>query len=176
MHHKPLKANKAPSKGERALFMAQESGLTLVELLIVIFIFASGFGCFALAFRAADDFFAIIELKKAHAWLQGTFIEACQTGRPFMLKYTTRSASTSKLYVQWLDTLEEDVFDSCGGCYFRGMSASESFSVYSPQWHTLSPGVTIKVTNGSKGSAKSLGYIIISPYCCITVRKHPPDK
>lgn len=174
MYRKRLKVNKAPSRGERALFMAQKRGLTLVELLIVIFIFASSFGCFALALGAVDELFALIELKKAHTWLQRTFIEACQTGRPFILKYTTRSASASKLYVQWLDTLEEDVFDSCKGCYFRGMSASESYSVYSPQWHTLTPGVTIKVTNGSKVSSKSLGYIVISPYCYITVRKDPP--
>lgn len=90
-------------------------------------------------FRAADEFFAIIELKSAHAWPHGDLYRGMPNLRPFMLKYTTRSASTSKLYVQWLDTLEEDVFDSCG-CYFRGIGASESFSVYSPHWHALSWG------------------------------------
>ena len=119
--------------------MLSRRGLTLVELLIVIFIFMGSAGCFVLAGRSLRDLLAVIELTKARTWLQGTFIEATQTGRPFMLKYTTRSVSTSKLQVQWLDTLEEEI-DSAHMCYFRGMSA-ELFDLFSVRY-TITPGLT----------------------------------
>jgi len=151
--------------------MSPRRGLTLVELLIIVSIFMGSAGCLLLAGRSARDLLALIELTKARAWLQGTFIEAVQTGRPFMLKYTTRSVSASKLQVQWLDTLEEEVFDSGRMCYFRGMSASENSSIYSPKWYTLTPGLTLKVTTGPKSNSRLLGYIVISPYCRIMIRR-----
>jgi len=171
MGHENLNLNKVLSGPGRTLFMLSRRGLTLVELLIVIFIFMGSTGCFVLAGRSARDLLALIELTKARAWLQGTFIEAVQTGRPFMLKYTTRSVSASKLQVQWLDTLEEEIFDSGRMCYFRGMSASENSSIYSPKWYTLTPGLTLKVTTGPKSNSRLLGYIVISPYCRITIRR-----
>jgi len=169
--HKNLDINKVLSGPERTLFMSPRRGLTLVELLIIVSIFMGSAGCLLLAGRSARDLLALIELTKARAWLQGTFIEAVQTGRPFMLKYTTRSVSASKLQVQWLDTLEEEVFDSGRMCYFRGMSASENSSIYSPKWYTLTPGLTLKVTTGPKSNSRLLGYIVISPYCRIMIRR-----
>jgi len=160
----------------RVLFFSSRKGLSLVELLIVIFIASSTLSGIGLAVSSAREIFALIEFKKAHVWIQGIFIEAAQTNRPFMFKYTTRSASTDTLRIQWLDTLDEKVFDTGRSCYFRGMSASESFSVYSPQWHTLTPGLTLKVTTGPGSSSKKLGYIVISPYCFITIRKDPPKN
>ncbi len=171
MGHKNLDINKVLSGPERTLFMSPRRGLTLVELLIIVSIFMGSAGCLLLAGRSARDLLALIELTKARAWLQGTFIEAVQTGRPFMLKYTTRSVSASKLQVQWLDTLEEEVFDSGRMCYFRGMSASENSSIYSPKWYTLTPGLTLKVTTGPKSNSRLLGYIVISPYCRIMIRR-----
>lgn len=161
---------------ERVLFFSPRNGLSLVELLIVIFIFSSTVGGIGMAVSAAKEAFALIEFKKAHIWIQGIFIEAALTDRPFMFKYTTRSASTDTLRIQWLDTLDEKVFDTGRSCYFRGMSASESFSVYSPKWHTLTPGLTLKVTIGPGSSSKKLGYIVISPYCYITIKKDPPKN
>jgi len=169
--HKNLDINKVLSGPERTLFMSPRRGLTLVELLIIVSIFMGSAGCLLLAGRSARDLLALIELTKARAWLQGTFIEAVQTGRPFMLKYTTRSVSASNIQVQWLDTLEEEVFDSGRMCYFRGMSASENSSIYSPKWYTLTPGLTLKVTTGPKSNSRLLGYIVISPYCRIMIRR-----
>ena len=171
MGHKNLDINKVLSGPERTLFMSPRRGLTLVELLIIVSIFMGSAGCLLLAGRSARDLLALIELTKARAWLQGTFIEAAQTGRPFMLKYTTRSVSASNIQVQWLDTLEEEVFDSGRMCYFRGMSASENSSIYSPKWYTLTPGLTLKVTTGPKSNSRLLGYIVISPYCRIMIRR-----
>lgn len=145
-------------------------GFTLVELLVVLAVVGGLAATLTLSFRPSKDAVAIAEAERAKRWLERIFCVAATEGSFFELKYST--IPSSWITVHWLDTNEDETFESGGRCYFKADGGSYKSS-YSPVWHTLTPAVTLKITADRSNKAKALKYLVISAKCLITLRDNP---
>ncbi|MDI3499732.1 MAG: hypothetical protein PWP50_776 [Synergistaceae bacterium] len=145
-------------------------GFTLVELLVVFGVVGALAAALTLSFRPSKDAVATAEAERAKRWLGRVFNVALTEGRFFELRYSTTYSSW--ITVHWLDTNEDETFESGGRCYFKADGGSYKSS-YSPVWHTLTPAVTLKIAADRSNKAKVLKYLVISGKCLITLRDNP---
>ena len=122
-----------------------------------------------LSFRPSKDAVATAEAERAKRWLGRVFNVASTEGRFFELRYSTTYSSW--ITVHWLDTNEDETFESGGRCYFKA-DGDSCKSSYSPVWHTLTPAVTLRSRRTGR-TKKALKYLVISAKCLITLRDNP---
>jgi len=144
----------------------------LVELLVVLAVVGILAATLTLSFRPSKDAVATAEAERAKRWLGRVFCVAVTEGRFFELKYSYSTIPSSWITVHWLDTNEDETFESGGRCYFKADGGSYKSS-YSPVWHTLTPAVTLKITADRSNKAKALKYLVVSGKCLITLRDNP---
>lgn len=85
------------------------------------------------------------EAEKALHWLENIFIRADREGRA--LDLSVESGTNSRLIALWKAAPSEELRAS-PGCAFQSLNApSGPLPTYSPQWGSLTPALTIQVSD-----------------------------
>jgi hypothetical protein len=177
-----LSKNSSPEHQRGSLFgfplFFKENAFTLVELLVVIFIMTSMVSVLELSLRSSwiesgNEKSVAREAEYFSSWVNRILFKACLNRRSFQFVHLPCSTPVSTIYVRWSDGTTE-VYDSGGKCYFTVRGHSVTSSTYTPQWHMLTPGFTLKAVV-SPSRLKAIKYIRISPHCFVSVTDDPPE-
>ena len=89
-------------------------------------------------------------------WLVDAMTISNQSGRAFSL-LCAGNITENFVQVEWQNPIQTETYTSLYGCGFIRYSSAIFSSIYSPQWHTLVPAITIKVSRG-----RAEHYVVIS--------------
>lgn len=148
--------------------MSRHGAFTLVELLISTTIIGIVSGAAMIAFgRFSLQITPKREAERALNWLYLTTEKAENAGRSFSIYIKNGS-----LAVLMNGDGEPETLRSSEGCSFRrqGSGGDSLRSVYSAQWGTFTPAMTIEVSGGAPNS-----YIILSGQGRMRISDSPPD-
>ena len=148
--------------------MASRPGYTLLETLTAIFIIGVFAGTFAVFYRGvAPNDSPEKEAQKLANWLTNLVTISNRTGRPFAL-ICPGNVMLDYIGAEWRNPLKKDTYTSAYGCKFNRYNSHISDSTYSPQWSSLTPTITIKVSRG-----KAEHYVIVSQHGRVRTNKRP---
>ncbi|MDR1377158.1 MAG: type II secretion system GspH family protein [Synergistaceae bacterium] len=132
---------------------------TLVEVLLTIVILSFSAGTIGLV-RSAFETNGDLPRKEAQRlaqWLANIMTISNRSGRSFSL-ICPGNVTEKFIEAEWQNPLRKETYTSLYGCGFIRES-SVSRSIYSPQWNSLVPTVTIKVSRG-----RAQHYVIVSQH------------
>lgn len=136
-------------RSRRFAVRVSRGAFTFVETLAALLIVVALSGTLALAGNATTGRFARDNPKKeAHRlarWLSKNIITANRTGRAFAF-FCSGSVAQENLEIRWSDGAK-DRYAAAYGCRFLRRGGGFE-SLWSPQWNTLTPAFTLRVTNG----------------------------
>lgn len=155
-------------------------GFTLLELLVVMCIISVAAGSLTITSSVASlekgtEECVIRETKRFERWLKTNFHKACLFRRSFSFLSLPCSTPVDKICIKWNDTNEREYFDTEGNCYFTVRGSAVTYSVYTPQWQTLSPSFTLKAVR-SPDNTSAVKYVIISLYSSVRISDDPPEN
>ena len=150
-------------------------GFTLAETLIVLAILGV---CATMSLVARPEVtdatspaHPVVRESEAFAsWLRRAFMRASMTGRYFYMRPGTQPVSRIRLF--WTNPDETEVYDTDERCFIANRGAYRD-SWYSPVWNTFSPSFTLMAFAG-RGGGTPVRYIVVTPYCHVSVRNTPP--
>ncbi|MDR1622318.1 MAG: type II secretion system GspH family protein [Synergistaceae bacterium] len=122
---------------------------TLVEVLTTVIILSLLAGTFGLARSAFENDSGLPRqeaLRLAH-WLTNFMTISNRSGRPFSL-ICPGNVAESFILAEWQNPLQTETYTSLYGCKFIRYQGTAPKSLYSPQWNSLVPTITIKVSRG----------------------------
>jgi prepilin-type N-terminal cleavage/methylation domain-containing protein len=133
---------------------------TLVEVLVSVIIFAFFAGTVSLARSAFENDGALPqqEARRLGQWLTNVMTISNRSGRPFSL-VCPGNLTESFIQVEWENPLQTKTYTSLYGCRFVRYQGTSPKSHYVPQWNTLTPTATIKVSRG-----RAEHYVVISQH------------
>jgi prepilin-type N-terminal cleavage/methylation domain-containing protein len=120
---------------------------TLIEVLAAMVIIAISAGSIGLARSAfeTDGTLARLEALKLSQWLTNRMTASNRSGRPFSL-VCPGNVPENFVLAEWQNPLQTGTYTSLYGCGFIRYQGSAPRSLYSPQWNSLVPTITIKVS------------------------------
>ena len=149
----------------------RRAAFTLAEILIVLMIMGMLGGTWA-AVGAWGRQTAAREADRAMRWLYGVLLRADNRGRSFYL-----SVTSSYLMVTWLAPHATERLEASEGCSFERRAgpdwrggAYDTETVYSAQWGTFTPSMTVRVTDAHSG----VHYLILSGQGRARTSDEPP--
>jgi prepilin-type N-terminal cleavage/methylation domain-containing protein len=149
--------------------MTRRFGYTLVEMLIVMLIIGVFTSSFAVFYRShAPNQSPEKEAKKLARWLTNLATISNRSGRPFKL-LCPGNVTRDYIEAEWQNPLKKNTYAAAYDCRFNRYGGSSVESFYSPQWGTLTPTITIKV---SRGNAEH--YVIVSQHGRVRTDVRPP--
>lgn len=151
-------------------------GFTLVETLIVLAILGV---CATISLVARPEVtdvsspaHPVVRESEAFAsWLRRAFMKASLTGRYFFMRPGTQPASRIRVF--WTNPDETEVYDTGERCFLANRGIYRD-SWYSPVWNTFSPSFTLSAFAGREGGTP-VRYIVVTPYCLVSVRNALPS-
>ncbi|MDR1875972.1 MAG: hypothetical protein LBQ90_13275 [Synergistaceae bacterium] len=132
----------------------------MVEVLavaVLLSLFAGTFGLVRSAFENADGL-PQQEALKLSRWLTNIMTISNRSGRSFTLRCPS-NASQGFIEAVWQNPLRQEFYTSLYGCSFIRDRSAVAASLYSPQWNSLLPAITIKVSRG-----RAQHYVIVSQH------------
>ncbi|MDR3230271.1 MAG: prepilin-type N-terminal cleavage/methylation domain-containing protein [Synergistaceae bacterium] len=106
-------------------------------------------------------------------WLTDAMTISNRTGRAFRLFCPGNSPQpASVIVIEWENPVERKAYTPIGDCRFIRWQDSTPTSVYTPQWNTLSPALSIKVVNDRAEEY----YTIVSVYGRVRTNRLPPPR
>lgn len=151
-------------------YCGSRAAFTLFELLAVLAILsmlgALGWSAARLGgIRSAER-----EADRTMRWIYRLIARADRTGQPFVLMANSH-AELSTISASWQDSLRSDRLEATEGFLFRRIAGGRVFeSVYSPQWGTFTPALTLRV----RGPDGDEHYLIVSGQGRIRTSPTPP--
>lgn len=98
------------------------------------------------------------EAKLLARWLTDAVTAANRSGRSFRLICPANEA-LSTVTLEWNNPFKKETYSSLYGCRFLRLRGISPQSDYSPQWNTLTPGISIRVSRD-----KAFHYTIVSGF------------
>ena len=149
----------------------RRAAFALAEILIVLMIMGMLGGTWA-AVGAWGRQTAAREADRAMRWLYSVLLRADNRGRSFYL-----SVASSYLAVTWQAPHATEMLEASEGCSFEHRAGPDwhggahvSEIVYSAQWGTFTPGMTVRVTD-ARGDVR---YLILSGQGRARTSDEPP--
>ena len=133
---------------------------TLVEVLatmVIIAIFAGSIGLARSAFET-DSARSRQEALKLSQWLISRMTVSNRSGRSFAL-VCPGNVTEKFIEAEWLNPTRKEAYVSLYGCRFKRYQGTAPRSLYSPQWNSLVPTITIQVSRG-----RAEHYVVISQH------------
>ena len=149
------------------LFIASRGAFTLVEALAALLVVALLSGTFALKGTSARDNPKKEALRLVH-WISKTIVTANRSGRAFAL-LCSGSTAQSNVEIRWSDGTKEKYTSAFACRFIRKGGSFESF--WSPQWNTLTPALTLRVTNGRNADDY---FVVVSAHGRVRADSAPP--
>ena len=149
-------------------FLKKKRAFTLIEVLAAVIVLAVLAG--ALSAVPQNRRTPEKEAEDLARWLTRLTVLSNRSGRPFTILCP---GNVSNNYVEafWKNPQKKETYSSAWGCDFSGYRGRTIDSVYTPQWGTLTPTATIKVTRG-----RAEHYVIISQHGRVRTSKTPPPE
>jgi prepilin-type N-terminal cleavage/methylation domain-containing protein len=148
-------------KNKNTGFRRPRRAFTLVEVLVtvvVLSVLAGTIGLVRSAFETDGDLPRKEALKLAQ-WLTNIMTISNRSGRSFSL-ICPGGVTQGFIKAEWQNPLRQETYSSLYGCGFsRYQGSATSNSLYSPQWNSLVPTITIKVSRG-----RAQYYVIVSQH------------
>ena len=144
------------------------SAFSLVEILVVLAVLgtvgAASFG--VITWRPSARY----EAERAMSWLYGILARADNNGVSFVLKLNS-NVRASGLIADWENNgVNVETWDAGEGCTLkREFSGGTSKVIYSPQWGTFTPALTVEFTGGGG----DIFYLIISGQGRLRISEKP---
>ncbi|MBR1671576.1 MAG: prepilin-type N-terminal cleavage/methylation domain-containing protein [Fretibacterium sp.] len=153
----------ASSSAPGRRFIPRRAAFTLVEALIALAVLGlmGAMGATVAWGRRTGE----READRAMRWLYSFLARSDRTGMSFSLEVEPR-----RLTVTWKQTGEAEGLDASEGCSFQRRARTGPSSLYSPQWGTFTPALTLEVT-GARGDAH---YLILSGQGRVRTSAIPP--
>ena len=149
------------------------SGTTLVELLLVLILISVLAGTIGIVKSVSNDGQSPEKEAKSLAhWLNNAMTISNRSGRSFTL-VCPGNVALSSVALEWQNPLKKETYAAVYGGSFIRYHNSNPTSIYSPQWNTLTPAVTIQVSNGK---TKTDHFTIVSGHGRVRTSKNPPIK
>ncbi|MDR1378891.1 MAG: hypothetical protein LBJ36_07545 [Synergistaceae bacterium] len=149
---------------------ASTRAFSLVEILFAMLLLTFSASSLWMVRHAFQDDKVFVE-KEAQAlarWITNRFTLSNRSGRPFGLSCPFDRASDT-VKAMWQNPLREEKYNSLYQCQFIRYQGSVVESLYSPQWNTLVPTATLKVSRG-----RAEHYVIVSQRGRARTSKMPP--
>ena len=140
---------------------------SLVQILVVLAVLGTGgaanFG--VITWRPS----ARHEAERAMSWLYGILARADNNGMSFVLKLNS-SGLASGLIADWGNNgVNVETWNAGEGCKLNRVPVGTSKVIYSPQWGTFTPALTVKFTGGGG----DVHYLIISGQGRLRISEKP---
>ena len=155
----PLSCLRRTHRGSRA----RGPGFTLAEVLVCLAVFAILAGALVLSWRGTAASWASPE-KEAQSlarWISGLVTRSNYSGRPFEL-ICLNNQTRDFIEAEWQIPLEKETYRSLYGCKFLRYQNSAVRSRYTPQWNSLLPAATIKVSREKAERERAEHFVIVS--------------
>ena len=166
----------APAKRSRFFGIfdsSPRSGTTLMELLLALILIGVLAGTVGVVKSASNDGQSPEKEAKSLAhWLSNAMTISNRSGRPFTL-VCPGNVALSTVALEWQNPLKKETYAAVYGGSFIRYQNSNPTSIYTPQWNTLTPAVTIRVGNGK---TKADYFTIVSGHGRVRTDKNPPMK
>lgn len=147
----------------------RRSAFSLTELLVVLLILGMLGGGLSLRSWARPS--PEKEADRAMRWVLRALTLSNHTGRPFTLLLDERASKP--LSLTWKDSGRIEAFPASPEFRFRLLRQGtfDNKSVYDPQWGTLTPAATIRISAPQDGGRH---YLILSGYGRVRTNTDPP--
>jgi type II secretory pathway pseudopilin PulG len=160
------------TSGKRGRFARKNStfaAFSLTEVLVVILLLAFSSISFCLTRYAFQDDNVLVEkeAQELARWLSNRFALSNRSGRSFWL-YCLSNRVSDTVKITWQNPLLEERYKPFYQCMFVRYQNSVTESLYSPQWNTLLPTATLKVSRG-----RAEYYVIVSQRGRVRTNKKP---
>lgn len=147
----------------------RRSAFSLTELLVVLLILGMLGGGLTLRSWARPS--PEKEADRAMRWVLRALTQSNHTGQPFTLLLDERASKP--LSLTWKDSGRTEAFPASPEfrfCLLR-QGTFDNKSVYAPQWGTLTPAATIRISAPQDGGHH---YLILSGYGRVRTNTEPP--
>ena len=148
-------------------FRERKRAFTLVELLAAMMVL----GIFAFSLSAFPKNRQSPEKEAEHLarWLTHLTALSNRSGRPFTI---VCPGNVTRSYIEafWQNPQGKENYTSAYGCGFTAYRGNTIDCIYTPQWGTLTPTATIKVTAG-----RVEHYVIVSQHGKVRTSNTPPQ-
>ena len=146
----------------------KKRAFTLVELLAaltILAVFAGALSTIPVNRRSPEK-----EAEHLARWLTHLTVMSNRSGRPFRI-ICPGNVALDYVEASWQHPTKKETHFSSGGATFTGYRGRTLDCIYSPQWGTLTPTATIKVTLDKKEH-----YVIVSQHGKVRTSKTPPPE
>ncbi|GHV37387.1 hypothetical protein FACS1894187_13960 [Synergistales bacterium] len=136
-------------------------------MLITLIVLSVIYGAFLLSAGSFGGKGPEKEAARFARWFSGLVAKANLSKRSFKL-ICSPSVRTNVINVEWQFPTESEKYTAAYDCAFMRYDSVVYESVYTPQWNSLTPAATIKVSRG-----REIHYIIISELARARTNKSP---
>jgi hypothetical protein len=109
------------------------------------------------------------EARSLARWFSGLVTRSNRSGRSFEF-FCPGNEARNVVEAMWLNPVEKETYTSLYGCKFLRYQSNRAESAYSPQWNTLVPTATIKVSR-----ERAEYFVVISQRGRARTSPRPPE-